>query len=254
MGADRPQVWLVSPAFGRYAVTRLALAQRAHLTGVLAGRGVDCHSVIVADDENLDIAREHGMATIEMSNEGLGRRFNAGFEFAGTQGADWLVHIGSDDWLHPDAFAPVTDGAAGPDRIIAGRRIAFVDLLSGVMRPVPVNGGNGVIPWIVPRAMMARAGFRPIREDRMRGIDGYLIRGLKSKGPVQWLFHDASDVARVDFKSDVGINTYRSLPGSFTRGRPVEPWALLAEHYPAELVELARRTSLDFQEVASCRS
>ncbi len=254
MGADRPSVWLVSPAFGRYAVTRLALAQRAHLAGVLADRGVDCHSVVVADDENLDIAREHGMATIEMGNDGLGRRFNAGFEYAGAHGADWLVHIGSDDWLHPDAFAPITDRHAGQDRIIAGRRIAFVDLLTGLMRPVPVNGGNGVIPWIVPRAMMAPTGFRPIREDRMRGIDGYLIRGLKARSRVQWLFHDASDYARVDFKSDVGINTYRALPCSFTRGPQVDPWPLLAEHYPAELVALARRTSLDFQEVASCRS
>lgn len=254
MGADRPSVWLVSPAYGRFAVTRLALAQRAHLATVLATRGVDCQSVIIADDENLEIAREYGMRTLELSNDGLGRRFNAGFEFAAGEGADWLVHIGSDDWLHPDAFAPITNGHAKQDRIIAGTRIAFVDLLSGVMRPVMLNGPHGVIPWIVPRAMMAKAAFRPIREERMRGIDGFLIRGLKAKTRVQWLFHDASDYARVDFKSNVGINTYATLPSSFSRGPKLDPWPLLAEHYPAELVDLARRTSLGFQEVTSCQS
>ena len=85
-------------------MTRLALAQRRWLCDELAARGLDANCVIVADDENLDIAREYGFDTVEVDNRGLGRRFNAGYRHAADQGADYLVHVGSDDWVHPDLF------------------------------------------------------------------------------------------------------------------------------------------------------
>lgn len=244
----RPSVWLVCPAWRRFAVTRLALAQRAHLAGVLAARGIDCHTVVVADDENLEIAREYGCATVEMDNEqGLGRKFNAGFRYAGERGADWLVHIGSDDWVHPDVFLPLLAPVV-PHPIVSGRRIAFVDLLSGRMSGATLAGPHGVIPWIVPRHLMKRCGFEPIRPERKRGIDGELVRGLRrAHVRAEWAFHDPHDLARVDFKSDVNINTFAALPTSLTSGRR-DPWSALAEHYPAELVGLARRTHLEMKE------
>lgn len=248
MGADRPQVWLVSPAHKRYSVTRLALAQRAHLAAELAARGADCRTVIVACDDNLDIAREYGCDTVELDNDGgLGRRFNAGFKHAGRQGADWVVHIGSDDWIHPDSFEPVLRPEP-PAAIITGRRIAFVDLLTGRMRQPTIPGTNGVIPWIVPAAAMEKCGWEPIQDHRIRGMDGYLVRGLRqAKWRVRWAFHDPHPLGRVDFKSDVNINTYARLPGAFSRATERDPWPELSEHYPADLVELAHQTHLELK-------
>lgn len=245
MKPARLQVWLVSPAYGRFAVTRLALAQRAHLAGELAGRGIDCHTVIVADDDNLDIAREHGFHTVELdNNHGLGRRFNAGFQYAAAQGADYLVHIGSDDWLHPDTFALL--GTLTPRQIVAGRMIAFIDLLTGKLRPALLLGPTGVIPWIIPRALMERCGFAPIRPERYRGMDGFLVRGLRQAGArVEWVFHDPNPVARVDFKSATNINTYAGLPSGLGHESDRDPWEALAEHYPPHLVELAHRAHLE---------
>lgn len=240
----RQLVALVSPAWQRFAVTRLALAQRAHLAGELAARGIDCVSVVVADDENLDIARGYGMETVELDNDGgLGRRFNAGFRHAAGLGADWLVHIGSDDWLHPDAFDRLPEMAARTRTlpIISGRQIAFVDLLSGRMRDCYAPGRNGVIPWIIPRKLMVHSDFSPIREDRKSGMDGYLIRGLGVKPT--WLFHDPNPVGRVDFKSDVNLTPYKAVTGALGRGMDMEPWARLAEHYPSWLVDMARETA-----------
>lgn len=237
---DRPSVWLVSPAWGRFAVTRLALAQRAHLAGELAPRGIDCQAVIVANDENLDIAEEFGFATVVMDNDsGVGRKFNAGFRYAAEQGADWLVHIGSDDWVHPDVFGPLLE--MDEPHILTGRRIAFLDLLTGVMCRRVIGGPHGVIPWVVPRVLMEASGFQPIRPDRYRGMDGFLIRGLaKQRRRLTWKFHDPNDLARIDFKSDVNINTFRGLPSSLTKDAAPDPWGALAERYPAHLVQMAQ--------------
>lgn len=244
MGLKRPAVWLVSPAWGRYAVTRIALAQRAHLAGVLAARGIDCHAVVVADDENLDIAREYDFATVEMDNDGgLGRRFNAGYRYAAEQGADYFVHIGSDDWIHPDVFSPLL-APLTPRPIIAGTQIAFVNLPTGHLKRARLDGPHGVIPWIIPRAVLEPCGFAPIRPERARGMDGDLVRGLRrAHVKAQWVFDDPHDVARVDFKSDVNINSFDRVPG--TAGG--DAWAALRERYPVELVELAYSTSLDLQ-------
>ena len=73
-------LWLVSPAWRRFDVTRLALAERRWLCDELATRGITANSVIVADDENLDIAREYDFHTITMDNSDLGLRFNAGYK------------------------------------------------------------------------------------------------------------------------------------------------------------------------------
>jgi hypothetical protein len=245
-GSARPSVWLVCPAWRRFAVTRLALAQRAHLAGVLAARGIDCHTVVVADDENLEIAREHGCATVELDNEqGLGRKFNAGFRYAAEQGADWLVHIGSDDWIHPDVFTPLLAPVV-PHPIISGRAIAFVDLLTGQLRQARLDGPTGVIPWVIPRALLEPCHFAPIRPERRSGIDGELVRGLRrAHVTAAWVFHDPHGVARVDFKSDVNINPFASLP---FRGPRSDPWAALAEHYPGELVDLAHKTHVELEE------
>ena len=51
-------------------------------------------------------------------NEDLGEKFNAGYRYAGRMGAQLFVHIGSDDWVHPDVFdildqtAPTSEGAS----------------------------------------------------------------------------------------------------------------------------------------------
>ncbi len=242
----RPQVWLVSPAWQRFDVTRLVLKQREHLAASAAARGIDVHTVIVADDHNVDIAHEHGAHVVEMDNDqGVGRRFNAGFQYAARQGADWLVHIGSDDWLHPDALTPILE-PEDPGAIISGRQLAFVDLRAGRMQTCTLRNRTGVVAWLIPRAVMAPCGFAPIPGEKCRGLDGHLVNGLTRSGVrVRWTFHDPSPVARIDFKSAVNLNPYEHLSKHLADSPEItDPWPVLAEHYPSELVEAARATSL----------
>lgn len=247
----------VQAAWRRYEVTRLALAQRAHLCGVLAERGIHATAVVVADDENLDIASEFGFETVEQTNAQLGRKFNDGYEFACRQmDADYVVHIGSDDWVHPDVFDrlplahpeppqvtpenPVVTWSDAPE-VVAGTEIALVDLVCGTLRHCRYERRQGVIPWVLPRAALEPSGFRPVRDDQRIGIDFALVAGLGIRP--QWVFHDPHPLARVDFKSDLNLNLYEAVAGVLGVGEDVsDPWPLLADIYPSELVGLARET------------
>lgn len=233
-------LWLVIPAWRRYAVTNLALAQQAHLRGVLAARGITCRSVVVADDDNVDIAREHGCDVLERPNDSLGRKVNDGFEYACTHGADYVGFTGSDDWLHPDLFDPLLEQEI-PEKVIAGHLIAIVDLVGGRLRKLGIRGPDGVSPWLIPRWALAQSRFRPVDDAKSSGMEGCLRRGLGFKA--DWLFHDPHDLCRVDFKSDVGMTPYDRVAKLFGYGDEVSnPWPLLATRYPADLVALAERT------------
>lgn len=231
----------------------MALRQRRHLCDELAARGLDAQGVIVADDENLEIADDFGFSTVECDNSALGRRFNAGYRFVLGEGADYVVHIGSDDWMHPDCFdrLDALDALGGfPDPkpgepvvmstkstpMLAGREMLVVDLVDGRGSSIRPRGQYGVVPWILP-ARAFDANPVPVDDHLQRGIDGSLLRGLGRTRPV---FHDPHPAARVDFKSDVNVTPFTALTHI---GEPCDPWPLLAEHYPSELVDEARDLS-----------
>lgn len=214
-------------------------------------------AVIVADDENLDIAHGFGFDTVVQSNDELGRKFNDGIEFACRQGADFVVLIGSDDWMHADLFdrLPADEGreptfdegvtavtwGPGPE-VITGRVLTLVNLAGGVLQRLHVRSHYGVIPWIFPRSALEPSGFRPIKESVNRGIDGSMIAGLGFSP--NWVFTDPHDLCRVDFKSKVNLTPYRGLAKNLGYGaEETDPWSLLAEKYPATLVDQARELS-----------
>lgn len=241
-------VWIVSPAHGRFAVTRLALEQRRRLCQDLAARGLDAQMLITAEDENLDIAREYGALAVETPNKPLGRKCNTGLRRAAEEGADWVVWIGSDDWLHPDVFDPLPFQPAGAERILIGHRLAVVDLASGRLMRCSSPSKYGAIPWIVPRRMLEPSGFQPVQPHLARGLDGALIRGIRlSRAPLEWHALDPHDFRCVDFKSARNITPFDRLTVHAT-GPLEDPWPALTERYPADLVEMARRTHLDLQE------
>lgn len=232
-------VWLVTPAWRRFAVTRLVLAQRRVLCDELAARGITASCVVIADDENLDIAAELGFDTVEMDNSQLGRKLNAGFRYSAAQGADYLAFVGSDDWLHPDLFAPLLDE---PGCVISGRILALCDLLGGRLRYVAGRGRQGVIPWLIPRAALEPCGFAPLPDGQNRGLDLHLALALAD---AEWRFHDPHPLARVDFKSHLNMTPYGAARA--IGGEKSDPWGELATRYPADLVALAESTAAEYR-------
>jgi len=139
----------------------MVLAERRWLCDELASRGLTANSIIVSDDENLDIAQEYGFPTIEHDNFDLGARFNAGYRYAAAQGADVFVHIGSDDWVHPDAFNVLNEHSLDEDdampeptpgesvvwrrgpKVVAQRRLCLVDLTNDLAQRCFIHGRWG---------------------------------------------------------------------------------------------------------------
>lgn len=250
-------IWLVSPAFRRPAVTRLALAQRRWLCDTLETRGHEAHSVIVADDENLDVAREYGFDTVEMANTDLGMKFNAGFQYAAGQGADIFVHIGSDDWVHPDVFNILNriDLSKPPQvdwdeldkakvyrhapHVVSQRRATIADLTRGRLTRCNITGSRGCIPWLIPRCVMEANRFAPIPLGLKRGMDGALARSLRARP--NWIYQRAENDWLVDFKSRVNITSYGDL-SSIAVG-PECDFSVLRSSYPGELVDMAEETA-----------
>lgn len=214
-------------------------------------------SVIVADDENLEIARQHGFDTVEAPNDDLGRRFNLGFEYAAHAGADVFVHIGSDDWLHPDAFAHLSDVGAhytppfpepgkavvwrdGP-AAVGFRQLTVVDLPSGELQRLETKRNYGCIPWFIPREAMTDSGFMPIPEEgHMRGIDGLLWRALSPRP--NWTLVETPHEWLVDFKSANNVTPFDSLQRVLGYG-DADSLDALRPFYPEHLVDRARDLS-----------
>lgn len=185
--------------------------------------------VVVADDENLEIARGFGFETIEMSNV-VARKVNAGFEFAAAAGADYVAFVGSDDWLHADLF----EGFDG-ESIVTGREITLVDLPRGVLSRMHTTSLHGMIPWLIPTDALAPCGHRPVGEHLTKGLDYSLYRHVRERN---WIFRDPHPHTRVDFKTEVNLTPY-SFVGRTFGNKPEAPLDELREWYGDELVDLA---------------
>lgn len=216
------------------------LAQRRWLCDTLASRGLTANSVIVADDENLDIAHKHGFPTVERDNSDLGAKFNAGYQYAADQGADLFVHVGSDDWIHPDTFDILDEIDLG-GCLVAHRNFLVVDLERNVAKRCHARGMWGSIPWLIPRSAMAAAGFAPSRGGLMRGIDAAVAIGLTTR--VDWIFQDTPAEWCVDWKTKTNLTPYVGLVYTLGFGDEQEPWPLLSGFYPSDLIEQARSLS-----------
>lgn len=232
------KLWLVSAVHGRPAVTRLAMSQWAHLRGELAGRGVDLHAVVVGDDGNLETALGFGFDILERPNV-LGLKINDGIEHAGENGADWVCWTGSDNWLHPDLVAQALE----LDGIVSGRSLAIVDLERPRLRVLHVGSNVGAPPWFIDGGTLARRDWRPVDDGRTRGLDGNLAWSLHG---ATWHFVDPNEVCRVDFKGPESMSSYRMLK-HLAVGEERDPFAALADHYPADLVARVRDAALAVQ-------
>lgn len=201
-------MWFVVPAHGRHTVAEVCLRQLADTCETLTGSGIHASAVVIACDENLDIARSLGFATVERDNQYLGRRLNDGYQLCGVAGVDYAVPFGSDDWIDPDLI--LTAPLPGSGEITCFRRAAFVREDGQALAPlrIPYDGGVGV--KIIPASLIDAAGRRPAEEDRSRALDASVWRGLcRALGrQPRLLYHDLHPLQIIDWKSETQLNSY----------------------------------------------
>lgn len=250
------KICMVSPAYRRFDVTDLALAQRRHLCDTLISQGIDATGVIVADDANLDIAKMYGFETVEHPNHlGLGIKFNAGFQHALDSGADYVIHIGSDDWMHEDFFSPlpiadyddgwpdfvpgkVTIKRAGPV-VLAAAGITCVNLLDSTGFTFNATRIWGTVPWAFPRSVLEGAKDW-VEPEINRGVEHSLASGLYARhGAMNWQLCGEHPFLGIDWKSSLNVTPFHTLShiGTMIEG---DLFGQIEEFYPKHLVDKAR--------------
>lgn len=238
-------VRFIVPAHGRVAVSRVSFAGLAWCCDELIALGIDANVWVIADDENLDLAREHGFGTVEAANRPLGAKWNDGFAAAGAEGIDFAITCGSDDWVYPALVAAWVDAHAAEGRapltVVATRESSAVapDGSELALLQIPYEGGDGVRMY--PMELLSRVGFRPAIEERNRAIDGSMRDRLARSGPLRFAYVDRGPLSIVDFKSDgEQLTGYPQLVKSFATATRPDVWqALVDAGYPELLVSEA---------------
>lgn len=224
-------LWFVTPAFARYELTAVCLEQRRRVIAALAQEGVEARCVVVADDENLDIARGLGFNTVERNNDWLGRRFNDGMEYAGKHGASRIIPIGSDSWIDPAYFLPLVPRkytlTSSFYSVVTADRLAELN----------ISDTKGVGPYVFPRVAL-RPRFRPAKDEITHGVDTSTVKGIKMR--LSWRRNDLHPLQYVGFRGVPHLSSYDGLYQKWGVREDLDPWARLAEHYPLDLVERAR--------------
>lgn len=231
-------LWLIIPAHGRYDVTTVSFPQlRWALDDLNARRdhSIEGHAVVVADDDNLDIARANGFDTLERPNGALGRKWNDGYEHACRNGADYVAPCGTDDWLDPDYLAQLPEA----NQVRASRASSVVNETGTRLATITIGyeGGDGI--RIIPAALLKACGYRPAQDHKRRAIDTSVWMTLNQTERYSFVY-SVDPLAIVEFKSPANqLNSYDALVCGFPCVEHVDPWAVLRERYPAEFIDAA---------------
>jgi hypothetical protein len=231
-----PSLWFIVPAHGRVSLARICLRQLRRTCDALIDEGIEATAVVIADDENLDTARELGFGVVERSNDFTSAKYNDGIQLAldenyNPRPADYVVPCGSDDWVDYRLFLDLPPA----DTMVGFQRLSFVrpDGREMVQRFVDVRGGCGI--RIYPREIMAVLGYRPADEDRKRACDTSIITNLWRASRFKVIHRELDPRQIVDWKSDdIQLNPYESLTFHKVFAKPQDPFSALVDLYPDE--------------------
>lgn len=233
----------VVPAHGRLELSAVCLRTLRWTCDELAGVGIHASAIVVACDENLDVARDLGFGTVERDNDSVSRRFNDGIQLAcdpafNPRPADYVVTLGSDDWIDPAVLAELP----GPNEILVYREIAVVRE-DGREVAVAKLGRLGWGIRAYPRELVARSPipFRPAAEDMSSGCDASVYGGVIRGGArPRVVYGDRHDRQIVDWKSSGRqIHEYRAVTAR-SRDRQGDPFEGLDLVYPPASVAAMR--------------
>jgi hypothetical protein len=163
----------------------------------LATYGIEATSIIIGDDENLDIARELKSIVVECDNEFLSRKFNEGYAAAWNNGFDYCYPVGSDSILTADQFI----NNVGEELPIASHYYSMIRSSGEERIDVQITVPGGIGPLIIPVPLLAEFP-RPIKEDMRRGCDNAARQTILRAG-LEILTRETHQWEHVAFQSGV---------------------------------------------------
>jgi hypothetical protein len=227
----------ITPAFGRFSLTRVCLAQRRWVCDEMRRQyGIEATCVVVADDANLDTAREFGFETVAHANDTLGMKFNAGYRHAAKLGIDHVFPIGSDSWIDPDYF----DALPEPNELLLSRAYNLVRSDLGARGALWIDWEGGV-QWITRTADWAHRNYEPISAELRKGCDTSTWLHRKPGIQLQESFHHQLEY--VAFQSpEQQITSYSKLMAKYGTGEVFAEHVIhgLTHFYRAEDIQRLR--------------
>jgi hypothetical protein len=223
----RSGVWLVTPAWRRIELSELCFDQHAHVMDVLTAAGVETHHVVVADDENLELARARGWHTVEQDNRWLGRRFSDGIEYAFRHGAQYVVPIGSDSWIDPAYFLPL------PEPGVVRTSRSYCVLTDAKLGRVQMPERSPAGPHMLTRELLQLVDGRPVNDRIEHGCDTSTVRNLEaaSRRRMPWEWRDVHPYQYVGLRGWPTITTYFRLVNQWGVEELDDPWPVLRETF-----------------------
>lgn len=234
-----PSLWFVMPVHGRLELARICLRQLRRTCDQLTTRGVHASAVIVGDDGSLDTARDLGFATVRRNNTYLSRKFNDGIQLAmdrtyNPRPVDYVVPIGSDDWVDWRLFHNLPNGST----MVGFPHMSFVreDGQELTATRLDYPGGSGIRIW--PRPLMRRMGYRPADERLRRGCDTSILLNVQREVGCNIEHRDSDPRQIVDWKTaGENVNPYDTVARRW-RGRSMgDPYDALRDMYPEDALE-----------------
>lgn len=223
----------MTPAYRRLALSEITFAQRALVCKQLAEKGIKADCVVIADDENLDIARQYGFHTVERDNEFLGTKFNDGHEFAFKSGFDFSVPVGSDMFVDYNLFTGLEDAFTATQYYAvvksSGNALITMDIEWGVLQ-------------FIPTRLMAPLDGRPCVEAITRSCDTHTRKRIKNNNnhELDIVYKRLHQFECVSFQSHFQITSFQRLStfegAKMIFGEPELIMRPLHEHYPVELL------------------
>ncbi len=233
------------PAHGRVELAAICMHQLRRTCDLLCDAGVEATAVVIADDANLDTARAFGFGYIERNNHFLARKYNDGIQLAldpefNPRPADYVVPIGSDDWVDHRLFLDLPPG----DTVLGFRHVAFVNEDASEIAETRLSYEGGVGIRVYPRAMLEPTGFRPADEDRKRACDTSILWNTrkayneKHGRDIRVAYGDLHSLQVVDWKTPgTQMNAYRQVTAVHRSSRCDSPFERLRLVYPQEALE-----------------
>lgn len=234
----------ISPAYERLELSRICFEQRQWAIEKLARAGIEAQSIVVADDDNIEIARSLGHDYFRRDNEWLGRRFNDGYEHAHDEGFTHAFPIGSDSWVDPEFIIQAyIDGHFHEDandglNVVCSRHYSRIDASGTVRRQlwIPVLQG---VSYIVPVKALDECGYRPCQEEIRRGCDGSTWQSVSRRRGVQVVWSEVHELETTAFESTwPQVTHFSRLAGRFkVHDITGDIFSGLKKVYPPNLVD-----------------
>lgn len=200
--------------------------------------GHEC-AVYVAgsEDEHRQLAADHGGHWVEAYNDPLGAKFNAAAQRAFHEGADYILVMGSDDFIAPKALDVMAVRMGQGATYVGFTGCWFHDLATGrtclfeyppghPQRGTPVGLGR-----LVHRSLLPKHG-RPWQDDLNRSLDWSMTQ--RCKLPKATVIGVGETIVTLDVKTAANIWAFdrvargRAVTQGHTALELVPEWPMLA--------------------------